>query len=88
MIYPCLRQPLDAAVAVSAHESREKMNNVTPQHALVAANRVPGPWWKRLPVSINCAYGDPLIKQQEKDTAEKLRALAESFTSSYFCYRA
>ena len=35
-------------------------------------------WWTRLPVSINCAYGDPLIRQQEQDTAIKLSHLAES----------
>ena len=54
------------------------MNATVTERATVSADRIPGPWWKQLPVSVNCAYGDPLIKQQEQDTTEKLRSLAES----------
>lgn len=44
----------------------------------VNLNATDDEWWRRLPVSINCAYGDPLIRQQEQDTAEKLHSLQES----------
>lgn len=32
-------------------------------------------WWGYLPVSVNCSYGDPLLHQQELDTAAKLSHL-------------
>ncbi|WP_040686080.1 hypothetical protein [Nocardia vinacea] len=53
----------------------------------VNVNSTDDRWWKRLPVSINCAYGDPLIRQQEQDTAEKLlRLQAEDHLAPYgFC---
>jgi len=46
--------------------------------AAVIADGSTDRWWARLPVSINCAYGDPLLRQQERDTASKLLALHES----------
>jgi hypothetical protein len=53
----------------------------------VNINATDDEWWRRLPVSINCAYGDPLIRQQEHDTAEKLYTLqAENHLAPYgFC---
>ncbi len=45
---------------------------------IVNSDRLGGDWARRLAISINCAYGDPLIRQQEEDTADKLSQLAES----------
>ena len=43
------------------------------------------PWYKCIPVSINCAYGDPLLKTQIEDTCRKLESLTDHLAPVGFC---